>query len=213
MRTIAFSFLIFGCSGATPRGLPQGSRLVTGELVAPTAAELGTDQSPPAFQLVGVHDSHTMFFGEPFDVVLQSGGTTTIPFRLELPCDQTVSLHFQKLANSSANQLGEVVGLVQFPLGPSGKPWTLLPWKQDCASDPGHEIKLGTVKIDFAAKRVTLPGDAGGTNPLTELKTVPCMPDVDDFTSTDDDCDGIPDDMDPDEDGDGIDDSMEGLQL
>src|SRR5262249_326283 len=186
----AVAFLMCGGAGETAPGLPNGRRQATGGFVAPTAAELGTEQSPPAFQLVGVHDSHTMFFGDPFDVVLQSGGSTTIPFRLELPCDQTVSLHFQKLANSSANQLAEVVGLVQFELDGSGKLTTLLPWKKDCTSDPGHEIKLGTVKIDFATQRVMLPGDAGGTNPLTELKTVPCMPDVDDFTSTDDDCDG-----------------------
>src|SRR5262249_42738376 len=151
MRTISYSLLILGCTGTSPGGIPKAIRLVTGQLVAPAADEIGSNQGTPAFQLVGVKDAHTMFFGEPFDVTRQPGGDTTIPFRLVVPCDQTVSLHFQRLGNSAGNQLGAVVALVQFPLNGSGtKTTTLLAWEKDCfPSDPGREIKLGTVKIDF----------------------------------------------------------------
>src|SRR5262249_41664086 len=145
MRTIAFSVLIFGCTGTSGKPLPLGSRIVVGRLVPPTASELGTDQGTPAVQLVGAHDSHTLFFGDPFDITLQSGGANTVPFRLQLPCDQTVSLHFQFVGNSSANQLGHVIALIQFPQDASGKTTPLLPFKRDCVSDPGREINLGTI--------------------------------------------------------------------
>src|SRR5262249_13237000 len=132
-----------------------------------------------------------------------------------VPCDQTVSLHFQRLGNSAGNQLGPVVALVQFPLNGSGtKTTTLLAWEKDCfPSDPGREIRLGTVKIDFGARRAPLPGDARGINPLTQVITLRDSGQaMSNYDNDDDDGDGIPDAMDPDEDGDEVEDTMEGLQ-
>jgi hypothetical protein len=155
-----------------------------------------------------------MYFGEPFDPNAQSGGSVSLPFRLETACDVTVSLHFQRIGSSSANTLGSPVALLQFPLNGAGPQLTsLVAWEKDCADADGRAINLGTVQIDFAMRRVLLPGDVGGINPLTEVVTLRSEGEqLTNYDNPDDDGDGIPDTTDPDEDGDGIDDNMEGIE-
>ncbi|HJZ84463.1 MAG TPA: hypothetical protein VKN99_04790 [Polyangia bacterium] len=200
-----------GCTGSSAGGIPKGTRVVTGALQAPSPADLGSTRPSPAFQLVGVHNLSTIEFGEPFDPNTQSGGDTSIPFRLALPCERGVSLHFQAIANSSANELGPVLGLIEFQFNADAPTLTtLFPRQTDCVGPAGgREIRLGTVRIDFTTHRVIVGGDAGGTNPLTLIDTD--GDGIANFDDPDDDGDGIPDVMDPDEDGDGVPDAMEGL--
>jgi hypothetical protein len=204
---------MIGCTGASPGGIPVGTRLFTGQLVAPSPSDLGSGRPSPAFQLVGTHDAMTIFFGEPFDPNTQSGGSISIPFRLQAPCDQTVSLHVQRIGTSSGSTLGEPVALLQFPRNASETRLTsLVAWEKDCGAAEGREIKLGTIQIDFGARRVTLPGDAGGQNPLTQVVTLRADGEqMSNFDNPDDDGDGIPDAIDTDEDGDGIPDAMQGI--
>jgi hypothetical protein len=203
-------FLGQGCGTDSSGGIPKGWRLISGSIVTPTPQDVGTTDNVPAFQLVAVHDRNTIYYGEPFDVNINPGGSAAISFRLAAPCDKTVSLHFQRIASSSANVLGTIASVLQFQENADSPTLTtLLPWEMGCTGKDGRSILLGTIHIDFKTRRTTIGGEAGGTNPLIEVDTNGNG--KMNFDDPDDDSDGIPDAMDPDEDGDGIPDMMEGI--
>ena len=216
------SFLLLGCGGADPGGLPAGQRLVTGRLAVDDAGPAGItatqlvalfaapgSECPAGSRRTGAAAADVSvcaIFGEPFDPDGRGD-----PFRLLVPCDRTVNLLVQTLGDSGGQSPGDALAVLAFPTGVTADETTTL-----LAREPGCRAtaELATVVLDLGELAVSvtpLPGGAprtlvvggpdGGQNPLATVDT------DGDFTANaadpDDDEDAVTDADDQDRDGDG----------